>query len=434
MIGKYISVGIGSSKNKDPYKAGIEAAQKALSQIDKEPTFSIVYTNAAADQNEIVKGINEKLGKNWVGASADKQFDSESAYDKDTVVSVLCIKSNYLHFGVGVAENYRKNPKEEAIKATRIAMKDVKRNPYVDAYIQFTRTKKQEYNNIVRTPPYFILTFASGAEFKNKNSLPGNEIEFLNGILEYLGPHIPVFGGSASSDFEEYLYKNKGENYQFANGKVLTNSGVVVFVVCNLFFTTKVKHSYMASDKFAAITKLDKTGYEILEINGNEPILEYCKLINCKKVDYLKDPFRYSLKNPFGIITLDGHTYVREALPNPDNKTFHSTYKLIKNYVMNILQYDKINYSKPMLEILNDSIKKDKPAVTLFCNCSTRRLLVKDGEKKIQEKIKSTYKNLNLFGFYSFGEFGSDQTSSAQLHSETVTALTIYDQLLVEGK
>lgn len=101
---------------------------------------------------------------------------------------------------------------------------------------------------------------------------------------------------------------------------------------------------------------------------------------------------------------------------------------------MNILQYDKINYSKPMLEILNDSIKKDKPAVTLFCNCSTRRLLVKDGEKKIQEKIKSTYKNLNLFGFYSFGEFGSDQTSSAQLHSETVTALTIYDQLLVEGK
>src|SRR3989338_33558 len=286
MIGKYISVGIGSSKNKDPYKAGIEAAQKALSQIDKEPTFSIVYTNAAADQNEIVKGINEKLGKNWVGASADKQFDSESAYDKDTVVSVLCIKSNYLHFGVGVAENYRKNPKEEAIKATRIAMKDVKRNPYVDAYIQFTRTKKQEYNNIVRTPPYFILTFVSGAKYNGKKSIPGNEIEFVNGILEIAGPHIPLFGGGAGSDFEEYLYKSKGNNYQFANGKVFQDAAIVTFVISNLYFENNVKHGYLTTENFAAVTKLDKTGYEILEINGKEAVAEYCRLTGISKETY----------------------------------------------------------------------------------------------------------------------------------------------------
>ena len=430
--GKYITVSMGTSKNKDPYKAGKEAAEESISGLDKNPTFSIVYTNADYDQREIAKGINDALGTKWVGASADKQFNSEFGYSKDTVVSVLSLQSEYMHFGIGVSDNYRKNPAGSAKKATEEAIKSIKSDKYLDSYIQFTRAKSQEYNKIVKTPPYFIITFVSGAEFKNGKSVPGNETEFLRGVLEYLGPHIPVFGGGAGSDFEEYLYKSKGRNYQFANGKVLTNAGVVVFVISNLFFLTNVKHGYVTTDKFAAITNLDKKGYEILEINGNEPVAEYCKLVNIKKEDYLKDPFKYSLRNPFGLITLEGNTYIKEALPNPDNKTFHSTYQLRKNYVMNILQYDEKSHFKTMLQILKEaSVNKGPMALSMFCNCATRRLLMKDAEDKMSKDIKSKFK-VPFFGLYAFSEIGSTSTSSAQVHGETVTSLIIFDKLLVE--
>lgn len=431
--GKYITIGIGTSKNTDPYKAGNEAAEESIKGFDKKQNFSIVYTNPEYNQNEIAKGINDALGKDWVGASADKQFNSEFTYNKDTVVSVLSIKSDYMHFGVGVAKKYRSNPILSAKKATEQAIRSIRSDKYLDSYIQFSRVKKQEYNKIVKTPPYFILTYCSGTEFVKGKSVPGSEIEFLRGILEYLGPHIPVFGGSASSDFETHLYKNIGSNYQFANGEVLSNSGIVIFVICNLFFLNDVKHGYQTTDTFAAITNLDKTGYEILAINGKEPISEYCKLVGVKKDAYLKDPFRYSLTNPFGMITLEGDTYIREALPNPDNKTFHSTYQLKKNYVMNILQYNKKSHFTTMLETLKGASKnKGEMALAMFCNCSTRRLLMKDAIKDIKKDLKQKFKTLPFFGFYSFGEFGSTPTSSAQLHSETVTSLIIFDKLLVD--
>ncbi len=432
--GKYITVGIGSSSNPDPYAAGKVAANEAIAGFDKIPTFSLVYTNAAFDQAKIAKGITEVLGKNWVGASADKQFNSEFPYSDGTTVSILSIRSDYMHFGVGVAKNYRKNPSKAAVEATAQAVRSMKSDKYLDSYIQFSRAKKQEYNKIVRTPPYFMLMYCSGAEFKGKKSMPGAEIEFLNGVLDYLGPHIPVFGGSASSDFHEYLYKNKGTNYQFANGEALTDAGVVVFVICNLFFKTEVEHGHLLSDKYASITALDKSGYEILGLNGNsDPVAEYCALIGVKKMDYLKDPFKYSLTHPFGFITLEGDAYVREALPNPDNKTFHSTYQIKKNYVLNILRYSPKSHFNTMMTIMNRAGRGEgKVALTLFCNCSSRRVLMPGVDEKIKKVMKSNFKGMFYFGFYSFGEFGSTSRTSAQLHSETVTSLILFDKLLVE--
>src|SRR3989338_5294097 len=149
--GKHITIGIGASKNKNSYKAGKEAAEESVKDFNKKQNFSIVYTNADYNQKDIAKGINSVLGKDWVGASADKQFDSEFPYSKDTVVSVLSMQSDYMHFGVGVAKNYRKKPTKLAKQATEQAIRNIRSDKYLDSYIQFSRAKKQEYNKIVKT-------------------------------------------------------------------------------------------------------------------------------------------------------------------------------------------------------------------------------------------------------------------------------------------
>ena len=209
------------------------------------------------------------------------------------------------------------------------------------------------------------------------------------------------------------------------------DAAIVTFVISNLYFENNVKHGYLTTENFAAVTKLDKTGYEILEINGKEAVAEYCRLTGISKETYLKDPFKYSLVRPFGLISLEGNAYIKEALPNPDGKSFHSTLMCYKNTIMNILKYDEKKHKTTITEIINES-KKGKISVALFCNCSTRRLIHKDEGGIINRLVKSS--KVPFFGMYNFSEIGSTKTSSAQVHGETVTSLTIYDQLLVEGK
>jgi hypothetical protein len=288
---------------------------------------------------------------------------------------------------------------------------------------------------MIRNPPYFILSYISGAKIVGGKPLPGNEAEFVAGLLEYTGANIPVFGGSASSSFENY-FDNIADNYQFANGKMFQDAAIVVFVVCNLHFTNLVLHGYVPTSDFVAVTKLDKTGYEILELNRNEPVNEYAKILDISKEEYLADPSKYSLSRPFGLLQVDGSTFIKEALPNQDGKTLHSTFKLHENAVLNILKFDEsktIGTLRDSVQNLMEDKKGKPPAVALFCSCSGRRPLIKGIESKDTSELKKKYGKLPFFGFYSFGEVGSTKTTSAHSHSQTVTSLLLFDSLLTES-
>lgn len=362
-------------------------------------------------------------------------FNSKAGYDPELSISVLCMQSEYMHFSVEVAEKYRDNPQKRGFESIKKAMKNIKGNEYLDSYIQFTRTKKEKYEDIVRTPPYFILTFIRGLTInKEGKTISGNESEFLSGILEYTGPNIPMFGGSASSSLEEYE-KGRATNYQFANGKLYLEAAVVIFVVTDIYFATIVNHGYVLTSDYAAVTKLDKNGYEILSLNGKDPISEYCRILGVDKKDYLRDSYKNSFSRPFGLVLEDGNSVVREAVPNPDKKSLHSNFRLHKNILLNVLSFDKKKTLETMrrsMENLTTLESDKKPEIAFFCNCSGRRPLVKDLEKKDVENLKKKFPTLNFFGFYSFGEVGSTKTMAALLHSQTVTALTIFNDLLTK--
>ncbi|HSU72381.1 MAG TPA: FIST N-terminal domain-containing protein [Candidatus Binatia bacterium] len=428
MMGKYLTVGMGASRLKDGRKAAIAAAQEAIHAFAKKPSFSLVFVNSDANPNEVCAGVNSVLGTNWIGVSADKQFNNANGYHPDTMVSVVSLQTDYLHFGVSVAPNYRAHPEKSAAKAAGEAIAACKADKFVDSYVQFTRAKKKDYGAIIRTPPYFLLAFLSGAQIKNGKVVPGHESEFISGVLSQTGPNIPMFGGSASSSFEDY-FQGKASNFQFANGKVLRDAAVLVFVVSDLLFYTQVKHGYDASKQFAAITKLDKSGYDILELNGKEPIAEIARLLGMSKQAYLKKAEDLGLRRPFGLVQVDGTAYVKEALPNPDKKTLHSTFHLYPNSILNILEFNKKKTLNTIKSCLNEGAvaQKAKPALGLFCVCSGRRPLLKNIE---QQELSTAGRSVPLFGFYSFSEVGSTQKTSAQSHSQTVTSLLLYDKLL----
>jgi len=432
MPGQYIHVGLGASAVTDVLAAARAAATQALNQCGKRPNFSIVYIRSDVDPSQILRGITSVLGSEWIGISTDKMFSSTGAYDAQQTVSVLCIASDYLHFGVSVANNYRKDPKKAAQQAVQEAIKHCKADKHLDAYVQFTRAKVKDYASIIRTPPYFLMTYMSGVKFNKGEPVPGHEAEFVSGILEYTGPHIPMFGGSASSSLEEYT-NNKGDNFQIAQGKVYKDAAIVVFVVSDLKFSTVVSHGYDSTNEFAAVTKLDDKGYRILELNGKEPVAEYARLLGLTKAQFLKDPATHSFNRPFGLIQGDGTTFIKEVIVNKDNKTLQSNFKLHKNSILNVLKFNSKETLQTLPHMMEAMHKKgDKIALAAFCSCSGRRPLIPKIETKEVSALRKAFPTLPFFGFYSFSEVGSTDSTSAQSHSQTITALTIFDELLTE--
>lgn len=433
MSNKYIKVGMGQSLKKDEISATEEAIKIAQKNAPKgkNPALTIVYTDSLLDQNKICNTVNKLLGKeNWIGMSVDKQFNSNDGYNANTTVSIISIYSDYMHFSISYAQNYIKDTKEKAQKAIKDAINHVHSTKNLDSFITFNKFRNKDYMKLIKENQFFVITFASSAQFKNGKETSGAEVDLINGIIDILGISVPIFGGGSGSDFNTFVEQGKGSSYQFAKGKVLEDSAVIAFCVSDLPFEVKVHHAYDLSESFARITKVDKTGYEILEINGKEPISEYCRLIGIKKDKYLKGPEEFSLTRPFGLISMDGNTYVKEALPNKDGKTFHSTEKTMENTIVNIMKHNpdkhKVNYP----QLFKEAFKNGPVGAVLSVNCATRRFLMGDDafKKEMKATIKAS-KKVPFFGGFVFSEIGSTNSQKGNVHGESITSLVIYDKL-----
>jgi len=433
-MGTNISVGIGTSSNKDSYKAAVEAAEMAKKECGGEPTFSIVYVDSDYKPKEVLKGINKILDKKWIGTSTDSQLVSNIGYYKGGI-SVLAINSPNLHFSVGYVENYKKNPKRSGEKSISRAIRGVEIDKYVDPYVQFRRVQTKAYDDIVRTPPYFILTLLAGVQIKKGIQEPGRETEFLEGIFNVTGPNVPIVGGSASSDLDKYLNKGIINVFHFADGKLLNNAAITVFVVSNLYFSVDVDHGYIESNVVALLTKMDKTGHEILEINSKPALEEYARLVGISKSELLKDPFKYTFQRPLGNIDTNGNIFIKEWMPNEDNKTMHSLMKLVPNTAVNIVNYDK---KKPLDTIKNSFIAADQnvkaknPALALIFNCCGRKPLLNDDIIKEMDSNKKKFSKVPSIGFHTFGEIGAKHNTPSQTVNQSLSTLLIYDTLLTE--
>jgi len=139
------------------------------------------------------------------------------------------------------------------------------------------------------------------------------------------------------------------------------------------------------------------------------------------------------MKEPFGLI-VGQKTLIKEVIPNTDNKTLHANFRIPLHSSANIMRYDEKKTMNTELNLIKHAKKKFKKdiALTMFCCCSGRRPLLNGKENKISDKIMRKNPRLPFFGFYSFGEVGSSDVALAQVHSQSVVSLFIYDTLMTD--
>jgi len=422
--GKNISVGIGISDLEDGFNAAVSAAKQAAMQASKGavPKFSLVFVSSRYNSqiDKVVNGINKILGTNWIGCTTDREINSILGYSQGTI-EVLCIDTPHLYFGVGVSEDYRKDPIEEGKKATIQAIENCNAERSKFATAQFIRGTKKAFSDIIKNPPYLILAFPGGTYYKNKETVPGMEGEFLEGIKSVIGPFAPIIGASASQDIEKML-NFEGENYVFANGKYYKDGAVVCFIISELYFSYGLSHPYDTTETYGIITKTSKDKKIIEEINGRPSGEEYKKLVSKVREKFSLDEIfekifakKYEdilifIKYPALFINPFGDSYPLAFRPDPKGKTIISPQRVTENTNFVIGKYNKKkaveNTSHSIMEIVKSM---GVPTFGFLFSCAARGFLLhKSG--LINEFINNINSVLKTYvGFFANGEIGGSK-------------------------
>jgi len=194
-----------------------------------------------------------------------------------------------------------------------------------------------------------------------------------------------------------------------------------------------MEHAYDVTDTIGLVTGLDETGHNIQTINGNEAVQEYANMLGVSKEEFLEDPFSHIMQRPIGVMSDDGETYIKVALPNPDGETLYCLSKLQENIPLNVLEYNEEESRKCMEMCLQRAteLHPDKPvALDLVFSCSTRRKVMGEDVDEVIDCIDDY--EFSFGGFYSFTEIGSKLDRQAQANNQTVTSLVVFDKLLTE--
>ena len=438
--GKNISIGLGVSDLEDGYNAAVSASKQAVNQAcpGEEPSFSLVFVSSRYNDQikEVVEGLNTTLGENWIGCTTDREINSILGYCEGTI-NVLVIKTKYMHFGIGISEDYRRNPVEEGKKATIQAIENCPVDRSKFATMEFMRGTRNHFREIVRQPPYFVLVLLGGTYYENGKPIPGREDEFLEGIRNVVGPYVPVVGGSASEDAEKAAFEYKGENYVFAKGNFYKGGAVVAFVVSELRYGINLKHGYESTGKYGIISKVSDGGKVINEINAKPAVAEYCKLVGIEEKEFEKNAFALTTTNPICLVDNLGNIYPIVAIPLPYNSSLVSAVKCGEGNSVVIGKYNEEKCINGIKDGILEIIKDNKKANISFCivfDCSVRRLLLKDKVKKeIENALNVLGKDEILVGFYTMGEIGSKKNAPARYNNITATILCVFDSLHIDN-
>ena len=432
-----ISIGLGVSDLSDGFNAAVSAAKQAAMQASKGamPTFSIVFVSSKYNSqiDKVVQGINKILGTNWIGCTTDRELNSIIGYSEGSI-QVLCIDTPHLYFGVGISEDYRKNPVEEGRKATLQAIQNCPVDRSKFGTLEFIKGSKKDFREIIKQPSYFILTFISGLYFENMQPNPGLEYEFLEGIKDVLGAFIPIVGASAVSNVDDYV-KNIGENYVFANGRYYKNTGAVVcFVVSELYFSYNLSHGYVPKKNPAVITKVSGNGRIIEEINNMPAVEEYSRIVGISKEEFLSKNMIITTQYPISLLTYEGVLYPIACGINPDGKTIFTFSRVHEHNIIDIGLYDEeksINATKECLDGAIKGYEGSNIVVALIFSCAGRRYMLGEKVNLDIEKAKEITGEAPFIGFYSNGEIGGRRNSISRYNNFTVTTLMLFDKLQV---
>jgi len=435
-----IYAGSGLTDSKDPYKAGQELIESAIKNAGSEPDFAFVFCSAAKyGQNasaikQFVRGVNNAIKKanpncQWMGCTTAGEL-SNFGFTRFTAIAGV-ISSEYLKGSMAIGEGVHKDPRGLARKIVRKALSGIKIDAYLDPYIHFIAMKHKRPEDLMKLHPYALLTLSNGVSGKQLSI----DFDLLAGVHDVIGYSCPVIGGCAGDDFA--LRKT----YTFANGKVYEDAFIVMALLSDLKLGYNMEHGFEPTGQVAFVSKMDKQGFVVKELNGkpaidvlaewlDKPKEELSRMVKLKggaeiaNITLIAQTFPLAIKN--------GEKFVLRV-PLYFDKSGGLVFgaKIPKNSVLYLMKGSRksvIQAAPKCIDTALSEYKIKKPAFSLVFDCSLREMLLgKDTAKEvrlIKQKLKSPF-----VGFYTYGEHSVPKGGTANSHNQTITSLTISEEL-----
>lgn len=222
-------VGVASSRQSDSYRAGEEAAKKALEAMGPgRPDLVFAFGSARFEQDLLLKGVlSATQVAPLVGCSTAGEILMEGSARRSVVV--MTIRSDNFRAAIGMGTRLSDNPRQAGRElATQVAQAKL-------------------------LDPHALLMFPDG--------LRGNTAEVIRGIQDVMGLSFPIAGGSAADDFAFT------KTTQYFRGRIHTNAVVGVLMAGRISVGIGARHGWRPLGKPRKVTRA--TANVVQELDGH---------------------------------------------------------------------------------------------------------------------------------------------------------------------
>jgi len=361
-------VGVGHSRQPDSYRAGQEAAGKALESLGQsQADLLLVFASIRFDQESLLRGITSNIPYAWLaGCSTAGEILSEGSSRRSVVV--MAIRSDTLEAATGLGLRVSLNPRQTGQELA---------GQLLEAKIQ---------------NPHGMLIFPDG--------LTGNAAELIRGIQDRMGLSFPIAGGSAADDF------GFTRTYQYFQGKFYSDAVAGVLLAGPIAIGIGARHGWRPLGKPRQVTRA--VANIVQELDGHTAVNLYETYFGrAADSGSLAD---MSIVYPLGMPIPGEEEYLLRNVLKMDPTTGSLVYagEVPEGSEVRLMMGSKeraLEAARRAAEQAALSIAPRTPTFALvFSSCSRARLFGRRADEEIAAIRQVLGKSVPIIGFYDYGE------------------------------
>jgi hypothetical protein len=399
-----IFASVGHAAGGNPAAVGADAYQNALKGLgDQRPTLAFVFSSVAYEQETMLKGVQSVAGSvPIVGCSTAGEIVTDGPLETSSVaVMLLATTPESLTATIGIGNNAKNDERKAGQSAA------------------------QEVVNLVGGKEKLrgFIMLADG--------LAGNGAEIVRGVLDVLGDHFPVVGGSAGDDFK---FK---QTYQYGKGSVHTGDVIGVGLSGDFAFGIGVKHGWGVLGVPSRVTR--SNGHIVHEIDGKPAMQLYEKYFGDRAKSIKEEVLAtLAVSYPLGVKTPGSEEdyLIRDPMFVDENGSITCAAEIPEGSEVRIMMGTResaITMATQAAENARIQLGGKTPKAILIFNCIARKkLLGMRGGEEIDAIRSILGRDVPLIGFYTYGEQAPINGESRNIercntvfHNETVVIYVI---------
>ena len=370
-----LQVGVGSSRNRNPERAGAEAAAAALAQagIDK-PDWVLLYATVGYDQQALVSAVREATGNAPLTGCSGEGVIAQGVIDEGShAVSVMVWKSDRLRWRTFRAEGLSGDARA------------------VGASIASQIGKVPDDGRI-------LLILTDGLVYSHDKFTAG-----LHGGLK-LDRRLPLVGGNAADAFTQT------KTFQYHDGEVYSDGVSVALLSGQGEIVTEVTHGCVPIGAPRTITRcVEDIVYEIDDKPARDVLAEYLSPEEMEQFGLNVVSLSLGLQAPSEVAPNYDDLFIRGTAPGPDDPKSLRVYTTVEKgqkIWMTRRDPDKIRAGVDRLtERVRQRLSGD-PKVILHVECLGRgkHMWSEEDRTDFQQRLQRLAPGVPWIGFYSYGE------------------------------